>query len=44
MNKCDNCEKFVNQRLMLCCSCGKFCSIECMQEFHKKQEIKHEKS
>jgi hypothetical protein len=35
MGKCKNCERIITTQYILCCTCGSFCCIECMDEYHK---------
>jgi len=37
-NICKNCGEFFNNHLIKCCTCGIFCSDECMNDYHKKRE------
>lgn len=33
--KCSNCGKALDDKLILCCSCGTFCNHDCMNEYHE---------
>jgi len=37
VSKCSNCERFFDTPNVLCCTCGQFCSKECLDEYHKKK-------
>lgn len=44
MITCKNCNKEIITRIIIGCCCGSFCSMDCMNEFHKrtnKEASKH---
>ena len=34
--KCKQCKKKIETRLILCCSCGQFCSKYCQDVYHEE--------
>jgi len=34
--KCSNCNRYIQTRIILCCTCGSFCDRKCQDEYHQK--------
>ena len=39
MIKCKNCGYLMTTWFILCCTCGSFCSRDCMRIYHKEADI-----
>lgn len=35
MKKCKKCGSIIMQKIVLCCTCGAFCDVICMEHYHK---------
>lgn len=35
MTKCKHCGNQIIEKIVLCCTCGKFCDYVCMEQYHK---------